>query len=132
MPKHNFLDALRRHRKEQEWASTRVPELRDEDGKPWVVYAKPLTMRELEIVDRYGKRENTDIAKLTKTAQLALHDADGQPLFGQNDLKEVGALFESTLLQRIFKELGLLTAEEHEVLAYEEAEKNSATTNDDD
>lgn len=123
-----FLKDLQRARQNEEWRSTVVPEIKDEDGKPYRIYAKPLTMRELRLIDRYGTKEGTAIARLVKTAQLTWHDSQGRQLFNVNEIKDVEAALDSRVLSRVMEELNLVDLDDEAVL--EEAEKNLTATDD--
>jgi hypothetical protein len=113
-----------------EWRTTAVPEFPDAKGKPTVVYAKPLTMRDLRLVDRFGQKRNSVTSRLVKLAQLAFHDADGRQIIDINEIDEFEANVEAEVLNRVFGELGLF--DDDELKAFEDAEKNSRKTGDSD
>lgn len=124
----SFLEDARRARKEAEWRTTTIPEIVDSEGKPWKVYAKPLTMRELRLIDRYGQKEGTSIARLVKTAQLTWCDSQGRPLFNINEIHDIESVLDSRVLARVMEELNLVDPDEEGLI--EEAEKNSPATDD--
>lgn len=126
----SFVDDLLKQRRDMDWRTTTVPEWRTKDGKARAVYAKPLTMRELRLVDLYGQKKNSVTARLVKLAQLSFHDADGRQLIDLNELDQFEAACDPNVLSRVLGELGLF--EQDELAAFEEAEKNSDTTLEDD
>lgn len=123
----SFINDLRRNYNDSEWRSTTVPEWQDKEGKPRVVYARDMTMRELRLVDVYGQKRGTTLARLVKLAQLKLCDADGRQLLDLQDIDGFEAYVEPAVLSRVLTELGLFEADEKEFLddkLLEESEGN--------
>lgn len=132
----SFVQDLLRQRQEMDWNETRVPEWRTKDGLPRVVYAKPLSMKEMRLVEQYGAKKGSTIARLVKLGQLAFHDSEGRLLINHNEIDHFEAGVDPTVLSRVLGELGLMTDEEvggiDEAIAFEDAEKNSDATPDSD
>lgn len=125
-----FVQDVKRARDELEWSKTAVPEWPDKDGNPRVIYAKPMTMNHLRLVDLHGQKKKSVSSRLVKLAQLAFCDADGRRLISLNEIDDFEATVDPEVLNRVLEELGLFNTDEIE--AFEAAEKNSATTLDDD
>lgn len=119
----SFLDDVKRSYDEAEPKCTTVPEWKDSEGQPWVIYARQPTIEEMRQVDIFGAKKKSAMSRMAMLAQFVFRDANGNKLIPFQLVDKFARTCDSTVMTRVLEELDLFNMDD--VAAMDAAEKNS-------
>lgn len=100
----SVVDRFKEHFSRQPVREIEVPEMLDEEGKPLVIYASPMTLSEKQRAHTVGEQEGY-IARLAHILVMKAKDAQGKPIFTIADKRALLHNSDSDVIARIVTEI---------------------------
>lgn len=95
------IDRARAHFSGREPREITVPQWRDADGKPTVIYFHPMTVKQRQYLIDYEKKNGSGLKLLVETLVKHARDAAGDPLFSLEDKPLLMNGVDPDVIQRI-------------------------------